>query len=72
MMSEFSKAYYDLLVGEYSGINLTRIVDYGEFCVKQIQDSVEPFLQSKVFSESVCGGLFLLGRPGMGRRKEME
>lgn len=49
-MMDFSKRYYDLLVGEYSGINLTRINDYDEFYNKQIIDSIKPLKVSKTFS----------------------
>ena len=52
-MKEFSKKYYDLLNGEYKGINLTRIVDYDEFWVKQILDSIEPLEQSKIFKKTI-------------------
>jgi len=50
-METFSKRYFDLLTGEYSGINLTRIVDYDEFLVKQIKDSVEAYKQSNIFQK---------------------
>lgn len=50
---EFIKSYYDLLVGEYKGINLTRITDYEEFKEKQIVDSVEPYHQSQVFKNAL-------------------
>lgn len=52
-MNEFAKKYYDLLLGEYAGINLTRITDYNEFLNKQIIDSIGPVEQSEVFSRSL-------------------
>jgi 16S rRNA (guanine527-N7)-methyltransferase len=52
-MKDFSKKYYDLLVGEYSGINLTRITDYDEFYTKQIIDSIGPVEQSETFLKSL-------------------
>ena len=52
-MDDFSKRYFDLLNGEYAGINLTRITDENEFYSKQILDSVEPLRQSKIFNESI-------------------
>lgn len=52
-MSDFAKAYYDLLIGEYKTINLTRITDYDEFCDKQITDSISIYKQSDVFKKSL-------------------
>lgn len=52
-MKDFAKRYYDLLVGEYKGINLTRITDYEEFYSKQILDSIAPYEQSDFFKESI-------------------
>lgn len=52
-MKDFSKSYYDLLVGEYKGINLTRITDYEEFYNKQILDSVEPLKHSSIFTKEI-------------------
>ncbi len=52
-MKEFSQEYYKLLTEDYAGINLTRITDYSEFYNKQIIDSVEPYVQSTVFAESL-------------------
>ena len=52
-MENFTKEYFDLLTGEFKGINLTRIIDFNEFKVKQIEDSVEPYYQSKVFKKLV-------------------
>lgn len=51
---DFAKNYYDLLVGEYSGINLTRITNYDEFLLKQISDSLEAYNQSEVFKNSLA------------------
>lgn len=52
-MENFTKEYFELLTGEYKGINLTRIIDFNEFKVKQIEDSIEPYHQSKVFRNLV-------------------
>ena len=52
-MKDFSNKYYELLTGEYAGINLTRITDPEEFWNKQIIDSIAPFEQSCVFSSNV-------------------
>lgn len=48
-MKEFSQKYLDLLTGEFSGINLTRIDSPEEFYHKQIEDSVLPQANSEVF-----------------------
>lgn len=53
-MKNFAKKYFDLLVGEYKGINLTRINTFDEFYNKQIIDSVKPQEVSKVFSDSLA------------------
>ena len=50
-MKEFSNNYYDLLTGEYAGINLTRITDPEDFWNKQIVDSVAPLEQSQIFRD---------------------
>ena len=50
-MKEFSKQYLDLLMGEFAGINLTRIDSEEEFYQKQIMDSVLPMTESKVFKK---------------------
>ncbi len=52
-LEDFSRKYFDLLTGEYAGINLTRINDYEEFYAKQIVDSVYPVEQSNVFQDSL-------------------
>ena len=52
-MKDFAKSYFDLLVGEYSGINLTRINTFEEFYNKQILDSVEPLVQSSTFKKDI-------------------
>ena len=48
-MEDFAKNYFDLLVGEYQGINLTRINTFEEFFHKQILDSIEPLKKSETF-----------------------
>lgn len=52
-MEEFAKKYFDLLTGEFKGINLTRINEFDDFYLKQIIDSVAPFCQSDVFNSSI-------------------
>jgi 16S rRNA (guanine527-N7)-methyltransferase len=59
-MKKFSKEYYDLLVDDYKGINLTRITDYKEFYNKQIIDSVKPLKESKSFQNSLMNTKVLL------------
>lgn len=53
-MKEFSQKYLDLLTGEFSGINLTRIESPEEFYHKQILDSVLPQEKSEVFVEALA------------------
>lgn len=45
-MREFSERYLNILKGEFSGINLTRILDSEEFYEKQIIDTQIPFDQN--------------------------
>lgn len=52
-MKEFARQYFDLLTGEYAGINLTRIIDFPDFYNKQVLDSIYPFEQSTIFSEAI-------------------
>lgn len=52
-MKEFSQKYLDLLTGEFSGINLTRIESPEEFYNKQILDSVLPEIHSQVFKKAL-------------------
>lgn len=52
-MKEFSQKYLDLLTGEFSGINLTRIESPEEFYNKQILDSVLPEINSQVFKKAL-------------------
>lgn len=52
-MKDFSKKYLDLLTGEFSGINLTRIESPEEFYNKQILDSVLPETNSPIFKKSL-------------------
>lgn len=59
-MNEFAKAYFELLTGEYSGINLTRINTFEEFYNKQILDSIEPLVQSPKFKHDIeAAGLLI-------------
>ena len=52
-MKNFSQKYLDLLTGEFSGINLTRIEGPDEFYQKQIIDSILPQTESKVFKNAL-------------------
>ncbi len=52
-MKDFTKNYFELLNNDYKGINLTRINDYKDFELKQIKDSIEPYLQSDKFKQSL-------------------
>lgn len=52
-MKEFSEKYLNLLTGEFSGINLTRIEGPEEFYNKQILDSVLPEVHSEVFKKAL-------------------
>lgn len=52
-MIEFTKNYYDLLINDYSGINLTRITNFEEFKSKQIDDSIAPYKFSNIFKRSL-------------------
>ena len=59
-MEKFAKEYFDLLVGEYGGINLTRINEFDEFYNKQILDSIEPLKQSSKFLNDIeSKGVFI-------------
>jgi 16S rRNA (guanine527-N7)-methyltransferase len=53
-MRDFSDKYLELLATDYSGINLTRILDSDEFYHKQIMDSVLPSNDGK-FREQILG-----------------
>lgn len=53
MMKKFSSDYLNLLTGEFSGINLTRIESPDEFYNKQILDSVIPLEKSKFFANEL-------------------
>jgi 16S rRNA (guanine527-N7)-methyltransferase len=65
-MKKFAQQYFDLLVGEYKGINLTRINTFDEFYNKQIVDSVKPMEVSSSFSENLssCRTLIDVGFGG--------
>ena len=52
-LENFTRNYYELLNGEYSGINLTRINDYEDFKNKQIIDSVVPLFSSGLFKKQI-------------------
>jgi 16S rRNA (guanine527-N7)-methyltransferase len=43
-LEEFSRSYLKLLTDDFKGINLTRILDAEEFSIKQIYDSIYPFV----------------------------
>ncbi len=52
-MRDFAKKYHDLLINDFSGINLTRIDEFEEFFQKQIMDSVLPQEKSTVFKKCI-------------------
>ncbi len=52
-MKEFIENYYRLLTEDYSGINLTRITDFEDFKLKQIEDSIAPYEQSDPFKKTL-------------------
>lgn len=52
-MKQFASEYFNLLNGEFAGINLTRINTFDEFYNKQILDSILPLKQSNEFSDSL-------------------
>ena len=53
-MNDFCQNYLNLLKTEYSGLNLTRILDPADFYLKQFVDSVRPLELSKAFQESIA------------------
>lgn len=52
-MKDFSNKILDLLQNDFSGLNLTRIVDEDEFYNKQIIDSVAPLEQCPEFKIAI-------------------
>jgi 16S rRNA (guanine527-N7)-methyltransferase len=65
-MREFSNTLFELINGEFSGINLTSINDPDEFYHKQIIDSIAPIGAAKVFNERIhkCGLIVDVGFGG--------
>lgn len=59
-LKDFSHKYHNLLVGDYAGINLTRILNEEEFYNKQILDSILPFEHSAVFKNSLLKNKILI------------
>lgn len=59
-MEEFAKKYFDLLTGDYKGINLTRITNFEDFYNKQILDSIEPINQSPAFKKAIAEAGFFI------------
>jgi 16S rRNA (guanine527-N7)-methyltransferase len=59
-MEKFAKEYFELLVGEYSGINLTRINDYDSFYNLQIKDSIIPYEKSEKFKKDLDNKRFMI------------
>lgn len=53
-MLDFSLKYLHILKTDLQGLNLTNILDEEEFYHKQILDSVNPYLQSKLFQSEVA------------------
>lgn len=57
----FEKNFFDLLNSdEFSGINLTRINSFDEFCVKQVEDSLAPLEHCPIFKEKLHEKAILL------------
>ncbi len=52
-MLDFSLRYLQILKTDLAGLNLTNILDQDEFYHKQILDSINPYLESKLFQEDV-------------------
>ena len=52
-MKDFSEKYLELIKGQFSGINLTRILDDDDFYEKQILDSIIPLEVSKIFKPKI-------------------
>lgn len=53
-MLDFSIRYLHVLKTKLAGLNLTNILDHDEFYQKQILDSINPYLQSEIFQQSVA------------------
>jgi len=52
-MLDFSVRYLNILKTKLAGLNLTNILDSDEFYHKQILDSINPYLESRLFQEDV-------------------
>jgi len=52
-MLDFSIRYLSILKTKLDGLNLTNILDPDEFYHKQILDSINPYLQSTLFQQSI-------------------
>jgi 16S rRNA (guanine527-N7)-methyltransferase len=52
-MKDFSSQYLHILKTELSGLNLTKILDPDEFYNKQILDSINPYIESKLFQNEI-------------------
>ncbi len=52
-MLDFSVRYLNILKTKLAGLNLTNILDPDEFYHKQILDSINPYLESRLFQEDV-------------------
>lgn len=52
-MKEFAKNYHDIISNKFSGLNLTRILDFDEFYNKQILDSALPVDQCPSFKTDI-------------------
>lgn len=59
-MKEFARDYFELLNGEFAGINLTRINNFDEFYNKQILDSILPLEQSNEFLKSLSNKKYVV------------
>ncbi len=52
-MRDFAKKLLEIISTDYSGLNLTRILDFEEFYMKQIEDSIIPYRNSSIFREAI-------------------
>ena len=52
-MEEFAQKYLNILQGPLKGLNLTRIVEFNDFLLKQVVDSILPLDHCLEFGESL-------------------
>jgi len=65
-MDDFSKKYHEILFGEFSTLNLTRIKDPAEFHLKQIVDSIQPIDSIPYFKQLMSDTRFTHVDVGFG------